>query len=304
MTLLHVNAEGCLWRMQDSGTPDLAALLDRLPPDRPVPILIHGFRYAPGVAGRNPHDSILSLAATLPDGDLPWPRHLGLSAEGPELGIAFGWHGYGSFWRARAEARRAGLALAALVAHIRALSPGRRVTVLAHSLGARVVLSALPATTPGDIARALLLFPAVLRSEVETALASRGALATEIVNVTSRENRLFDLVATFLASGGLDRPVGSDHAARHAGWADLRIDCGETLAHLNLLGFAIGGPERRICHWSSYMRPGVFALYRALIAEPEALPLDRLRPRSPAAAAATAATDWAEACEPSPLALN
>lgn len=302
MTLLHVNAEGCLWRMQDAAGPDLAAWLDRLAPERPVPILIHGFRYAPDVAGRNPHETILSLAETLPDGDLPWPRHLGLTAEGPDLGIAFGWKGYGSFWRARAEARRAGLALAALVSRIRAISPGRRVTVLAHSLGARVVLSALPATTPGDIGRALLLFPAVLRSEVETALASRGACATEIVNVTSRENRLFDFLATLLASGGLDRPAGAGHAARHAGWADLRIDCGETLAHLNQLGYAIGGPERRVCHWSSYMRPGVFALYRALIAEAEALPLDRLAPRK--AAAPVPAPDWAETCEPTTFAVN
>lgn len=298
MTLLHVNAEGCLWRMRDAGGPDLAAWLDRLPEGLPVPILIHGFRYAPAVPGRDPHATILSLAESLPDGDLPWPRHLGLTEDGPELGIGFGWHGYGSFWQARFEARRAGLALAALVARIRALSPGRRVTVLAHSLGARVVLSALPATTPGDIARAVLLFPAVLRSEVEEALGTRGALATEIVSVTSRENRLFDLIATFLASGGLDRPAGG-HAARHAGWTDLRIDCTETLTHLNLLGFAIGGPERRICHWSSYMRPGVFALYRALIAAAEPLPLDRLAPRAP-----DSLPDWAEACEPVEFAVN
>ncbi|MCB2126987.1 MAG: alpha/beta hydrolase [Rhodobacteraceae bacterium] len=302
MTLLHVNAEGCLWRMRDPGGPDLAARLDRLPPGRPVPILIHGFRYAPSVPGRDPHETILSLAETLPDGDLPWPRHLGLTGGGPDLGIAFGWRGYGSFWHARAEARRAGLALAALVARIRAVSPGRRVTVLAHSLGARVVLSALPATTPGAIDRTVLLFPAILRSELEAALASRGAVATEIINVTSRENRLFDLVATFLASGGLDRPAGAGHAVRHAGWADVRLDCTEALAHLNLLGFAIGGPERRICHWSSYMRPGVFALYRALIAETEALPLDRLLPRI--AAAPAPAADWVEPCGPAEFAVN
>lgn len=302
MTLLHVNADGCLWRMRDRDGPDLSAWLDRLAPDRPVPILIHGFRYAPSVPGRDPHETILSRAESLPGGDLPWPRHLGLTAGGPDLGIAFGWKGCGSFWHARAEARRAGLALAALVGRIRALSPRRRVTVLAHSLGARVVLSALPATASGDIARTVLLFPAVLRSEVEAALASHGARATEIVHVTSRENRLFDLLASLLASGGFGRPAGAGHAARHAGWADVRLDCPQTLAHLNLLGFAIGGPERRICHWSSYMRPGVFALYRALIAEAEALPLDRLAPRPVGEPAP--AFDWAEACGPGEFAVN
>ncbi|MCB2116434.1 MAG: alpha/beta hydrolase [Rhodobacteraceae bacterium] len=301
MTLVHVNAEGCLWRMRDPGGPDLAGLLAALPPDRPVPILIHGFRYGPGIAGRDPHETILSHHPRLPDGDLPWPPHLGLTGDGPDLGIAFGWMGYGSFWSARARAAEAGLALAALIGRIRTLSPGRRVTVLAHSLGARVLLSALPATTPGDIARAILLFPAVLRTEVDAALATRGGRATEIVNVTSRENRIFDLFVSFLASGGLDRPAGGGHAARHAGWADLGLDCAETLAHLNLLGFAIGGRERRICHWSSYMRPGVFALYRALIAEPEALSLHRLLPLP---RTSEALGDWGEACEPEAFAVN
>lgn len=288
MPLLHVNADGCLWRMRDPGQPGLAEALDRLAPRMPVAILIHGYRYAPGIRGRDPHDAILSQARVLPDGDLPWPHHLGLTGAQSALGIAFGWNGTGTFWQARARAAEAGMALAALVARIRALSPRRRVTVLAHSLGARVLLSALPAVSSGDIDRAILLFPAPLGSEVEAALATRSARATEIVNVTSRENRLFDLVAGLLASGGLDRPAGARTATRDAGWIDLRIDCPETLAHLNLLGYAIGGPERRICHWSSYMRPGVFALYRALIAEPAALPLARLRPtglRVPSASA-------------------
>ena len=302
MTLLHVNAENCVWRMNDPSAPDLADCLDRLPAELPVPILVHGFRYAPGVAGRDPHACILSLAESLPDRDLPWPRHLGLTADGPELGIAFGWHGYGSFWHARAEARAAGLALAALISRIRRLSPGRRVNVLAHSLGARVVLSALPAITPGDIDRAVLLFPAVLRSEVEDALSTRVGRSTEIVNVTSRENRLFDLITAFLASGGLDRPAGAGHDLCHAGWTDLRIDCNETLVHLNQIGFAIGGSERRICHWSSYMRPGVFSLYRALIAEPEVFPLDHLLPVS--RPVTSVETGWSDACEPHEFAVN
>ncbi len=303
MTLLHVNANGSLWRYRDLNQPDLVDLLAKLPPDRPVPILVHGFRYGPGIRGRDPHDTIFSHATSLPDGDLPWPPHLGVTPDGGDLGIAFGWNAYGSFWRARAEARRAGLALAALVGRVRAVSPSRRVTVIAHSLGARVMLSALPAINAGDIDRAILLFPAVLRSEVEEAFATRGGARTEIINVTSRENRLFDLFASFLASGGFDRPAGAGHSARHAGWADLRIDCAETLAHLNMLGYAIGGPERRICHWSSYMRPGVFALYRALIATPGALPLHRLTAKVPEAAEA-GNEDWATACDTGGIAVN
>ncbi len=301
MTLLHVNANGCLWSPADRDGPDLDTLLAALPADMPVPILVHGFRYAPEVAHRDPHRFILSLAETLPDGDLPWPRHLGVSAAGPDLAIAFGWNAFGSFWRARSEAARAGLALAALIARIRARSPGRRVTVLAHSLGARVVLSALPALSAGDIDRAVLLFPAVLRAEVAVAMATGAGRHAEIVNVTSRENRLFDLCATLLASGGLRRPVGRGLSGRYAGWCDLRIDCAQTLDHLRGLGFRIGGRDRRVCHWSSYMRPGVFALYRALIADAAPLPLDRLAPsgRPP-----TAPDDWAAPCDAAGFAVN
>lgn len=301
MTLLHVNAIGCLWSLADRNGPDLDTLLAELPPDMPVPILVHGFRYAPEVAHRDPHRFILSHAETLADGDLPWPRHLGISEAGPDLAIAFGWNAYGSFWRARSEAARAGLALAALIARIRARSPGRRVTVLAHSLGARVVLSALPALSPGDIGRAILLFPAVLRTEVATAMATGGGRTAEIVNVTSRENRLFDLCATLLASGGLRRPVGRGLSGRYAGWCDLRIDCPETLGRLRGLGFRIGGRDRRICHWSSYMRPGVFALYRALIADAVPLPLDRL---APSGRLPTAPGDWAAPCDAAGFAVN
>ena len=300
MTLLHVNATGCLWSPSDRDGPDLDTLLAALPPDMPVPILVHGFRYAPDVCRRNPHHLILSHAERLADGDLPWPRHLGISEAGPDLAIAFGWNANGSFWRARAEAARAGLALAALIARIRARSPGRKVTVLAHSLGARVVLSALPALSPGDIGRAILLFPAVLRTEVAAAMATGAGRTAEIVNVTSRENRLFDLCATLLASGGLRRPVGAGLSGHYAGWCDLRIDCAATLDHLRGLGFHIGGRDRRICHWSSYMRPGVFALYRALIAEAAPLPLDRLAPQSPP----TAPDAWSPPCDAGEIAVN
>ncbi|OYX42916.1 MAG: hypothetical protein B7Z02_10750 [Rhodobacterales bacterium 32-67-9] len=300
MTLLHVNANGCLWSPNDRDGPELDDLLAALPEEMPVPVLVHGFRYAPELAHRDPHRLILSHAESLADGDLPWPRHLGISKAGPDLAIAFGWNAHGSFWRARSEAARAGLALAALIVRIRARSPGRRVTVLAHSLGARVALSALPALSPGDIGRAILLFPAVLRAEAEMAMATGAGRTAEIVNVTSRENRLFDLCATFLASGGLRRPVGRGLAGQYPGWCDLRIDCPETLDHLRDLGFQIGGRDRHICHWSSYMRPGVFALYRALIAEAAALPLDRLVPQAPSLAPDL----WPTPCDRVEIALN
>src|SRR5690606_40028975 len=103
MTLLHVNADCCLWRMRDRDGPDLSAWLDRLAPDRPVPILIHGFRYAPSVPGRDPHETILSRAESLPGGDLPWPRTHARPAAGPALASRSAWKCSAGFWTARAE---------------------------------------------------------------------------------------------------------------------------------------------------------------------------------------------------------
>jgi hypothetical protein len=51
---------------------------------------------------------------------------------------------------------------------------------------------------------------------------------------------------------------------------DLRIDAASTRAALAELGLRIRPPATRICHWSAYMRPGLFAVYRRMLdpAEP------------------------------------
>lgn len=68
----------------------LARKLKVLPPDAPVVVMIHGWRYVPGFARDCPHGSILS-----PDPApgvrraVSWPRHLGLDGT-QGLGIALG----------------------------------------------------------------------------------------------------------------------------------------------------------------------------------------------------------------------
>ena len=280
MALLHVNAVGDSWRPR---TPDAAGLSDLLlatPVGQPIPILIHGYRYHPGVAGMDPHDQILSPTG-LPELGLPsWPRHLGQRPGAPELMIAFGWPAGGTLWSARAKASGAGRALAALVADIRARAPDRPIAILAHSLGARVVYEALHALEPHALWRAVLLFPATFRHETARALASPAGQTCQFVNVTSGENRLFDLAHAFLVWGMLGKPLGRGRAIADGRWRNLPIDCARTLRHLGQLGFPVGPRQRRICHWSSYLRPGLFALYRALIAAPQTLPLSALTPGS------------------------
>jgi hypothetical protein len=278
MPHLSVTAQGSLWRRAEGSPPGVETAVETLGTDEPVVILIHGYRYRPGDPASDPHRLILSRNAALGNGDLSWPYHLGIRDGAGALSIGFGWDASGTFWAAREEAGRAGLALAALIRRIRTVSPGRRVTILAHSLGARVVLSALPALEPGDIARAVLMFPALLARETHEARALRAAIGTEFIRVTSGENRAFELLVAALAAGGWTRPISSGGAAGPDGWTDLAIDCDRTLAHLAALGYPLAARSRKICHWSSYMRPGIFALYRALLTASNPLPVSALRP--------------------------
>jgi len=279
MVVIAINARGNLWSHADRDPDRLSRALEALAPSRPVPILVHGFRYAPGAARDDPHRLILSPGPVRARATPSWPRHLGFRGQdGEGLCIGFGWQARGTIWQARAEAARAGLALAALIARIAALSPGRRVTVMAHSLGARVVMAALPALGPGDLSRAVLLYPALMRAEVAQAMAGPAAARVEIVTVTSRENLVFDLGNEILFSAGLDRSAGRGLRGVHPGWIDLPIDDAAQIAHLAREGFAVAGPQQRICHWSAYLRPGLFALYRALIVTDPALTLSRLVP--------------------------
>ncbi|MHC0053215.1 alpha/beta hydrolase [Actibacterium sp. D379-3] len=286
MPLVQVNAHKSLPFPAAGGDlqADLARALHDVPPGAPVVILLHGFKFSPFRPGKSPHGHILSLT---PDRDTPkvisWPRHLGFSGTRPDEGlcIAFGWEASGHIWRAYGEAARAGAALARLTAAIRTLRPGQQVDLLAHSLGARVALSALPHMAPGTLRRAILMAPAELSSRAGALLDTPAGHMAEFLNVTSRENDLFD----FLLEGVIvphrprERSLGHN-APLHPNWCDLQIDHADTLETLARLGHRIAPPARRVCHWSPYLRPGMFGLYRAFL--DGSLPLAALpRARSP-----------------------
>lgn len=280
MPLVRINASG------DRPEPvdDLGATLRALPEGAPVIALVHGYKYTPGHARRCPHDHILSLHPRAAPRAMSWPRHLGFGRDDPDEGlcIAFGWNASGSLWTAHAEAERAGRALAELIGTLRSrrLAPAH---VVAHSLGARVALGAIAQLPEDAIGRALLLAGAETRAGAEAALAAPAGRTAEIVNVRTRENTLFDLL--FRAAIHLHRPgartLGAGLGRDDRRWVDQRIDCPATRAHLAMRGFRIPPPARAVCHWSAYLRPGLFPLYRALLRE--VLPLPALRvPACPA----------------------
>lgn len=235
----------------------LSKALAALPPDAPVVVLIHGYKYAPGRAGHCPHSNILAEQGPRKSWKtMSWPRHLGLGRDG--VVIAFGWNGVGSIWQAYRNAGRAGRDLAGLVTGL-----DRPVHILGHSLGARVALSALSHAPAGSIGRLVLIAGAELRAGARAAMASPAGRRAEVLNVTSRENLLFDLMLeTLLGCRGRALGAGLDDLP---GWTDLEVDQAGVRDRLARLGYRIGAPARMVCHWSLYLRPGLFPLYADVI---------------------------------------
>ncbi|WP_300443670.1 alpha/beta hydrolase [uncultured Mameliella sp.] len=270
-------------RLHGDDAPVLPALADALAADTgPVTIMVHGYKYQPGHPVHCPHASLMSPAPHAEDRRVvSWPARLGLQ---DRVAISFGWQARGSIWAAHRRAALAGEALAALVREIRRLAPRRPVNVIAHSLGARVALAAVRAGAPGAITRAALLAAAEYGEVARRTLDSAKGGQTQVLNVTSRENDVFD----FLLERLVPPAHPGDRMLGHGGvnlphMVTLQLDDAQSLAALRGLGFPIAPPDRLICHWSPYLREGVFPLYRAILSGD--LTLDRLRAVLPTACA-------------------
>jgi pimeloyl-ACP methyl ester carboxylesterase len=283
MALLSVNAATGADGHLPARDWTLDAALGALPLGRPATILVHGYRFCPFRYDKDPHRHILSVT---PRSDcwkaVSWPRHLHLDRTEAGLGIGFGWQATGALPRVAARARTAGGQLGRLIAGIHRARPDVPVQVFAHSLGARVALAALETAPAGVIRRMILMSGAEYRSAAARALALPAAAHIEILNVTSRENAPFDLMFR-LAS---PPPTPFDHALSAGlrglpGCIDLAIDEAHVHAALQTLGYRLRPPHTRICHWSGYMRPGLFAVYRRMLD-----PGDRAFPAALAAALA------------------
>ena len=250
----------------------------------PILILLHGRKYRPGTTDACPHRQ---LYTTAPQATWAWSRHLGFGTGHADegLGIGFGWNARQSPARAFASARRAGAALADTVTALRRAWPDRPIHMLAHSMGSEVALSALPHLQTGDVTRMIFMTGASYRSTAEAALATPAGRALDLINVTSRENDLFDFLFERLTRAPQpgDRAIGQGLDAPNA--LTLELDCPRALGHLADLGHPVAAPRRRICHWSAYTRPGALRFYAALIRDRDRLSLARLRAGLPDAPA-------------------
>lgn len=291
MPLVAINATSTAC----AGLPALRAALDTLPADSRITVMIHGYKFAPGQKGKCPHEHILSFRPPEEEARaVSWPKHLQVG--NAHLGIAFGWDASGSLWRAWHEAERAGRALARLLNELAA--NGRQVDVIAHSLGARVALTALRYTTKGAVRRKILIAPAEFQSTAEEAMMAPAGQTARVINVTSGENTIYDRGLKWLISPHrpTKKSLGVGLSKALPNWTELRIDDPDTLKILADLGYRIAPPVRRICHWSGYLRPGLFPFYRAVLSG--SLPLDNLSAALSKRPAQSRFVDWVNAFRP------
>ncbi|WP_162798567.1 alpha/beta hydrolase [Sulfitobacter sp. SK012] len=234
----------------------------------PAVIMVHGYRHTPLEPAHCPHGRIFRAAH--------WPAELKLLGDAG-LGVAFGWHARGPLRQVHTEAVARGAEVASLVRLLRKQSPGRPVHIIAHSLGATVALSALHHLKSSMLDRMVLLSGASHHCLAQAALATPAGRSCDVLNLTSRENDLFDFLFERLIPG--DRAIGQGIDAPRA--LTVQIDCASTLAALVGLGFNLGPTSRLICHRSAYARPGVMDLNAAALGLTGALSFGQLRAALP-----------------------
>lgn len=261
----------------------LAGALAHLPCAAPVVILIHGYKYTPERVQDDPHRLIFAMDPACSHWKIKsWPRGLGFTAGGLSDGlcIGFAWPATvpapppggvagigGGFARVYGQAAAAGAALAGLIDSIGRLAPGRRVDIVAHSLGARVALQALPALREGVVARMILMGAAEFAGRARDCL---GAARTkpEVYNITSRANNVFDLLFHCVAPRdgvGCGRALGRGLDNPPAAWVDLDLDAPATAGLVARRGIDLAPRSGAFCHWGFYLRPGALPLYRAVL---------------------------------------
>ncbi|WP_415403583.1 alpha/beta hydrolase [Tateyamaria sp. SN3-11] len=288
MPILRLNAGPEGLRLHGSPASACSAIRTAASGTGPIIILIHGFKYDPDCTGRSPHATIFARAAQSDRArDVGWLRHLGFGTGSTDegLAIAFGWRARGNLWRAERSAQAAGQHLARVIKDIRARAPDRPIHAVTHSMGSEVIFEALHALPAGAVQRIVTLTGATYASRAIAAMQTPAGRSAELFNITSRENDLFDFLYERLITPPLrgDWAMGIGLDLPNA--VNIQLDCARTLLILTRFGGHIGPSRRRICHWSSYTRPGVLRFYARALRRPDTVPMDVLQQVLPAAVA-------------------
>lgn len=260
----------------------LAPALAALAPGAPVVVLVHGYKFSPERSADDPHRTLYADRPAEGSWKAPsWPAGLGFAPDDPAGGlcVGFGWNavephlasliatGRSGFARVYDRAGETGPLLAGLLRRLAALAPERVVDILAHSLGARVALAALPhvEVAPG---RMVLLGAAEFDARAREALdACHAPRKPAVYNVTARANDAYDLAfETFAPRRDWgERALGLGLRTPPPCWLDLQLDRADVTDWINAQGVALRPAEARLCHWSFYTRPGAFEVYQAIL---------------------------------------
>lgn len=280
MALIQINSEADRLSLhQDPGADPRLVLRHKiglLPIGAPIIILVHGFKYSPFLSLTDPHRSIFSLESQKEHWkSRSWPLALGFSDGFHDgLCIGFGWDGVGrrsnlitSFRDVYQRAGHAGRRLGELIRLIGDIAPERKVDVMTHSVGARVLFKSLSTLEHTNLGRVILLGAAEFQKTAERSIENEAGQNAMFYNVTSAENRFYELLFENFGP----RSVGGKRALSRGGltglnnWSDIPIDNLNFLETLTEFGLKVSHPQRYVCHWSFYLRPGVFSLYRAIL---------------------------------------
>lgn len=281
MPLLRINATPSALALHDTAQAAPYRLCALASKPGPAVIMVHGYKYAPGTEDHCPHRKLFGKT------EHSWPAALGFEGAHPAegLGIAFGWFARGSLRTVHQRASQLGAQLAAVIQMLKAHSPQRPIHIIAHSMGSEAALSALAHLPAGAVDRMVLLTGATYAGRAKSLLATPAGRTVRVLNVTSRENDLFDAAFERLVKADTpgDCTIGQGIEAQNA--VTVQLDCPKTITRLQQIGLPISPPNKRICHWSAYKRPGVMRMYSRFLRDPETLPLAQLKailPEKPA----------------------
>ncbi|OAN79860.1 hypothetical protein A8B82_07450 [Sulfitobacter sp. EhC04] len=271
MAVMHLNLalpDAPVPRTGDTVAPT-AAIRHAAAGRGPIVVMLHGYKYAPGLGRHCPHQTLFA-------GGDNWAAGLGLDRDKGPLGLAVGWAARGRLYRVHDRAQRIGVELAKLLAGLHRAAPHRPIQIIAHSMGAEVALSALERTPAGAIRRIVLLTGASFGQRAQAALDTPAGRQVEVLNVTSRENDVFDFLFERLIAPGQPDSAALGQGIAAPNVLNLQLDCPASLRGLAGLGLPIAPSRRPVCHYSSYRRPGAMALYARFLVTPDALPFDLL----------------------------
>ena len=284
MSILRLNADPAGLVLNGSPASAHSAIRRAAVGTGPVIILIHGFKYDPDCLTASPHTSIFGgMAHRSGRARKRWLCRLGFGMGNADegLAIAFGWHARGNLWRAARAAHGAGDCLAQMITLIHRAAPHRPIHVISHSMGSEVVFAALKAVPAGAVGRVIALSGASYASHAAAAMQTPAGQAAELFNVTSRENDLFDFIYERLITPPVpgDGAMGGGIALPNV--VNIQLDCPRTLSVLARFGGHIAPARRRMCHWSSYTRPGALRFYAHALRNTDAVPLSVLQQALP-----------------------